>query len=168
VLVGHSFGANSAIELVTDFLAPAQITVDLLIQLDSVGASDDAVPAGVLQGINYYQVSTGLFEPQGESSVAGATNIQVEALYGVANSDISHTQIDCPLFDYTPSQYAALFGSQPDLHASIVDHITAACAIDVPALGRPGLAALVAALVAAAAVAAAAGHRRGAQRPSAG
>ena len=71
VLIGHSFGADSAIELVTDFLSPAGIPVDLLIQLDSVGIDDDVLPPGVFEGFNYYQISTGFFEPEGEPFVAG-------------------------------------------------------------------------------------------------
>lgn len=135
ILVGHSFGANSAIELVTDFLTPSGIHVDLLIQFDSVGASDDVLPAEVGQGLNFHQISTGLFEPQGTSNVVGSMNEQVEASYGVANSDITHTSIDCPLFAYSPPAYAALFGSQPDLYARIEDLIAALCASAVPSLG---------------------------------
>ena len=143
VLIGHSFGADSAIELVTDFLSPAGIPVDLLIQLDSVGIDDDVLPPGVFEGFNYYQISTGFFEPEGEPFVAGSTNYQVEDLYGVTNADITHTTIDCALFAYTQAAYAALFGSQPDLYSRIVDHIAVACVTAVPALGRMGVAVLV-------------------------
>jgi hypothetical protein len=109
VVAGHSSGANAAIELTTDFLMPAGIAVDLLVQFDSVGANDDVLPAGVAQGYNYHQVSTGGFlEPQGEMNVRDSTNVYVEDESNVLDSDITHTQIDCPLFERTPTGYAAL------------------------------------------------------------
>lgn len=138
ILVGHSFGGDAAVELAASFLGPAGIPVDLLIQLDSVGLGDEVLPPGVAQGFNYYQISTGLFEPQGETFVEGASNFQVETLYGVTNSDITHTTIDCPQFDYSDTAYAALFGSQPDLYARIEDHLAAVCGVAVPALGARG------------------------------
>ncbi len=148
VLAGHSFGANSAIEFTEDYLEPASITVDRLFLFDSVGASDDTLPSGVVQGLNYHQVSTVFWEPEGESNVVGATNVYVEGDYGVSNSDITHTEIDCPLFERTPTQYAALFGSQPDLYARVEDHVASLFVLPpVPALGIPGLIGLVAWLV---------------------
>jgi len=140
ILVGHSFGANSTIELVTDFLSPSGVGVDLLIQLDSVGVGDEVLPPGVLQGYNYYQISTSLFEPQGETFVAGSMNYKVEDLYGVTDSDITHTTIDCAFFAYSESAYTALFGSQPDLYARIADHLFVACAVAAPAIGPLGIA----------------------------
>jgi hypothetical protein len=150
VLAGHSFGANSAIELTTDFLVPAGIPVDLLVQFDSVGANDDVLPAGVAQAYNYHQVSTGgIFEPQGEQNVLGSTNVYVENEYGVLDSDISHTQLDCPMFERTPAAYAALFGSQPDLYARVEGHVAALCvAVAVPALGLPGVVGLIVVILA--------------------
>ena len=145
---GHSFGGDAAIELAESFLAPAGIDVDLLIQFDSVGVGDEVLPANVAEGINYYQVSTGLFEPQGEDFVAGSTNHQVEVLYGVTNSDISHTEIDCPLFDYTPAGYAALFGAQPDLYARIEERVEDLCVVAIPALSGGAVAVLALALLA--------------------
>ena len=145
VLAGHSFGANATIELTTDFLMPAGIPVDLLVQFDSVGANDNVLPAGVAQGYNYHQVSTGgFFEPQGEMTVQGSTNVYVENDYNVFDSDITHTQIDCPLFERTPADYAALFGSQPDLYARVESHVAVLYVAEaVPALGLPGIAALI-------------------------
>lgn len=134
ILAGHSFGGNSAIELVTDFLDPAGITVDLLIQFDSVGTSDDVLPSSVVEGINYHQTSTGIFEPQGVASVAGSSNYKVETLYGVGDSDITHTQIDCPLFERNPVDYAALFGTQPDLYERILQRVFEICVLPVPAM----------------------------------
>jgi hypothetical protein len=145
VLAGHSFGANAAVELTTDFLMPADIPVDLLVQFDSVGANDDVLPASVAQGYNYHQVSTGgFFEPQGEMNVEGSTNIYVESDYNVSDSDITHTEIDCPLFERTPAEYAALFGSQPDLYARVESHVGELFFAEaVPALGIPGIAVLI-------------------------
>lgn len=123
VLAGHSFGANSALEFTTGFLEPAGIPVDLLVQFDSVGANDDVLPASVAQGFNYHQVSTGFFEPQGTSNVQGAVNVYVEQDYAVADSAISHTEIDCPLFERNAADYAALFGTQPDLYERVEGHV---------------------------------------------
>jgi hypothetical protein len=159
VLAGHSFGANAAIELTTDFLMPAGIPVDLLVQFDSVGANDDVLPAGVAEGYNYHQMSTGFFEPEGEANVLGSTNVYVELDYGVSDSQITHTEIDCPLFERTSTEYAALFGSQPDLYARVEAHVAALCiSTPIPTLGLPGIAVLVFALIAAV-------HVAGTQRP---
>ncbi len=92
--------------------------------------------ANVVQGLNYHQVSTGLFEPQGESTVAGATNVYVEQDYGVSDADITHTEIDCPLFERSPSGYAALFGTQPDLYTRVEGHVAPLFDVAaVPSLG---------------------------------
>jgi len=92
IVIGHSLGGDSVIELANDFLNPAGITVNLSIQIDSVGVGDEVLPANIMMGINYFQISTGLFEPQGAMFVAGATNINVETLFGDAS--ITHTSID--------------------------------------------------------------------------
>jgi hypothetical protein len=96
VLIGHSFGGNSALQLANDFLKPAGVDIDLTIQIDSVAnfgsGWNDQLPTNVDVGINYYQISTGLFEPQGEDNVQGATNINVEVLFD--DTSITHTSID--------------------------------------------------------------------------
>jgi hypothetical protein len=149
ILAGHSFGANSAVEFATNFLEPAGIPVDWLFLFDSVGANDGVLPANVVGGFNYHQVSTGLFEPQGESTVQGATNVYVEQDYGVSDADITHTEIDCPLFERSESGYASLFGSQPDLYARIEDQVAPLFALRaVPGLGAPGAALLLSILAA--------------------
>ena len=149
VLAGHSFGANAAVELVLNFLTPNGIPVDLLVQFDSVGANDDVLPPGVAVGFNYHQISTGLFEPQGESNVIGATNVYVEMDYGVTDSQITHTEIDCPLFERTPGDYLALFGTQPDLYERVEAHVLQYCFSNaIPALGAPARVTLALALLA--------------------
>jgi pimeloyl-ACP methyl ester carboxylesterase len=96
VLIGHSFGGNSALQLADDFLSPLDVTVDLTVQIDPVknfiAGANDMLPGNVEVGFNYYQISTGFFEPQGEDFVSGATNINVEVLFNDAN--ITHTSID--------------------------------------------------------------------------
>ena len=97
ILIGHSFGGSSAIQLAENFLAPNGINVDLTFQIDSVdnpyGApSDNALPDNVNAGYNYYQISTGFFEPQGETFVEGATNINTEVFFN--DTTITHTNID--------------------------------------------------------------------------
>jgi len=94
VIGGHSFGGDSAIGLAEDFVFPDP--VDLTIQIDSVGVGDEVLPSNVRKGVNYYQISTGLLEPQGAMFVSGAENINFEAKYGT-NSDgtpMTHFSID--------------------------------------------------------------------------
>ncbi len=96
-LIGHSFGASSAIQLAGIFLAPENISVDLTFQIESVdnplgSPPGNVLPANVHAGYNYYQISTGLFEPQGETFVQGATNINTEVFFN--DPTITHTSID--------------------------------------------------------------------------
>jgi pimeloyl-ACP methyl ester carboxylesterase len=94
VLVGHSFGGNSALQLAENYLDP--VTVDLTVQIDPVKnffeGENDVLPANVEVGFNYYQISTGFFEPQGEDFVAGAANFNAEVLFN--DTSITHTSID--------------------------------------------------------------------------
>jgi len=106
VLIGHSFGANSALQLANNFLIPAGIDVDLTVQIDSVenfdGGWNDQLPTNVDVGFNYYQ--KGGF-PQGERNVVGATNIDAEIEFN--DTGITHTSID----------------NDDRLHEAIVQHI---------------------------------------------
>jgi pimeloyl-ACP methyl ester carboxylesterase len=97
VLIGHSFGGSSTLQLANDYLKPINLDVDLTIQIDPVqnfipGARNDVLPTNVDVGFNYYQISTSFFEPQGEDFVQGATNINAEILYN--DTTITHTSID--------------------------------------------------------------------------
>lgn len=96
-LVGHSWGGNALIRLAEQLLLPNGISVDASFQIDSVdifdfGLEDDVLPANVETGYNYYQIATEPFEPQGETFVLGATNINVEVLFN--DTTITHTSID--------------------------------------------------------------------------
>ena len=96
VLIGHSFGGHSTLQVANNYLHPLGVRVDLTIQIDSVtnfdGGTNNQLPTNVDVGINYYQISTGFLEPQGEDFVQGATNINTEVLFG--DTTISHTSID--------------------------------------------------------------------------
>jgi hypothetical protein len=96
VLVGHSFGGNSALQLADNYLNPLNVTVDLTVQIDPVKnfyeGANDVLPSNVEVGLNYYQISTGFIEPQGEDFVAGATNYNAEVLFN--DTSITHTSID--------------------------------------------------------------------------
>jgi pimeloyl-ACP methyl ester carboxylesterase len=96
VLVGHSFGGNSALQLADDYLSSLNVTVDLTVQIDPVKnlftGANDVLPDNVEVGFNYYQISTGFLEPQGEDVVNGATNINAEVLFN--DNTITHTSID--------------------------------------------------------------------------
>ncbi len=96
-LVGHSWGGNALIRLAEQQLLPNGMPVDATFQIDSVdifdlGLGDDVLPANVDRGFNYYQIATGLLEPQGEMFVLGAMNINVEVLFN--DPFITHTSID--------------------------------------------------------------------------
>ncbi len=95
VLIGHSWGGNSALQLAGEFLKPVGVDVDLTIQIDSISnpftGANDVLPTNVDVGINYYQ-PTGIFDLHGEDNVQGATNINVEALFN--DTSITHTSID--------------------------------------------------------------------------
>jgi hypothetical protein len=96
VLVGHSFGGNSALQLADNYLNPLNVTVDLTVQIDPVwnfgDGANDVLPSNVDVGFNYYQIATGFLEPQGEDFVVGATNINAEVLFN--DTSITHTSID--------------------------------------------------------------------------
>jgi pimeloyl-ACP methyl ester carboxylesterase len=96
VLIGHSFGGHSALQVANNNLKPEGIGVDLTIQIDSVanfdGGINNVLPTNVDVGFNYFQISTGFFEPQGVHVVTGATNINTEVLFG--DTSITHTSID--------------------------------------------------------------------------
>jgi hypothetical protein len=96
VLIGHSFGGHSALQVANNNLKPEGIGVDLTIQIDSVanfdGGVNNVLPTNVDVGFNYFQISTGFFEPQGVQVVTGATNINTEVLFG--DTSITHTSID--------------------------------------------------------------------------
>ena len=128
VVIGHSAGGAEAIELASDRRISA---VDVLVQLDSVGVGDEVLPRGVRRGLNYYQISTGLFQDiQGATSVGGSTDVYVEGLYQqqrVTDADITHTEIDDALFGRTAAEYARVFGSEPDLHDRITGKLMDTC-----------------------------------------
>jgi pimeloyl-ACP methyl ester carboxylesterase len=96
VLIGHSFGGNSALQLADEYLRPLSVTVDLTVQIDPVKnflpGANDVLPSNVEVGFNYYQISTGFLEPQGEDFVTGATNFNAEMLFN--DTSITHTSID--------------------------------------------------------------------------
>lgn len=92
IIIGHSLGGDAVIELTKDYLLPVNKFVDLTIQIDSVGVGDELIPGNVIKAFNYYQISTGLLEPQGATNVVGATNINVESLF--SDNTITHTSID--------------------------------------------------------------------------
>ena len=106
VLIGHSFGANSTLQLANNFLLAEGVDVDLTVQIDSVenfdGGWNDQLPANVEVGFNYYQI--GGF-PSGEQNVQGATNINAEVLFN--DTSITHTSLD----------------NDARLHAEIAQHI---------------------------------------------
>jgi pimeloyl-ACP methyl ester carboxylesterase len=79
ILIGHSWGADSAIE-VANKLKKLGIKVDLLIQIDSVGAGDATLPDNVEQGINY-QGKKSNFPSEGD--VTGSENKK----YGTGHMD---------------------------------------------------------------------------------
>ena len=95
VVIGHSFGGNSTLQLANNFLLPAGVDVDLTIQLDSVenfdGGWNNQLPTNVDVGFSYHQIATP-GDVQGEVNVQGATNINAEVLLN--DTSITHFTID--------------------------------------------------------------------------
>lgn len=92
--------------------------VDLTVQIDSVGGSDELLPSNVKQGLNYWQyepdplrelqldavfpvaqIITGQGIKQGTPYVEGAININVEKLLGVPDTEIDHYTIFAKIQD---------------------------------------------------------------------
>jgi hypothetical protein len=83
IVIGHSYGGDTAILLANE-LKKRNRRVDLLVQVDSVGSSDDVLPSNVAKGINYYQaddnpISSGRFKVQQE--VIKSTNLDVNRVF---------------------------------------------------------------------------------------
>jgi RHS repeat-associated protein len=83
VVIGHSFGGDSAIEIVED-LAEEGIEVQLVIQIDSVGVGDEELPNNAQDGVNIYSTS--------REGVNGATHVEGSRNIGLDGT--SHTEID--------------------------------------------------------------------------
>ena len=75
VLIGHSIGADEAVETAED-LRKLGICVDLLVQIESIGIGDEVKPANVERGVNIW--STSLAGLDGANSVEGSENIGVD------------------------------------------------------------------------------------------
>ncbi len=101
IVIGHSYGGDTAILLANE-LKKRNRRVDLLIQVDSVGSSDDVLPSNVAKGINYYQaddnpMSIGRFKVQQE--VINSTNLDVNRVFRnelITNNNypLNHGSID--------------------------------------------------------------------------
>lgn len=121
VAIGHSLGGRAAIELAHS-LGPTPRdpiggrNLDLLVQVDSVGTglAGNTKPTAVERGVNYFQNSTGILEPQGARQIFGSENIDVEEL--LDDPSITHTSID----------------DDPELHELIADDVRAAIRNDRP------------------------------------
>jgi hypothetical protein len=84
VLIGHSLGADEAIET-AHLLEKKGICVDLLIQIESIGIGDEELPDNVHKGVNLWSTSLDGFV-DGATSVEGSENIEVD--------NTTHTDID--------------------------------------------------------------------------
>lgn len=102
VLIGHSFGGEGAV-ILSNLLNVFGVTVDKLVQIESVGILSDLKPNNVTTGLNYSQESTGMgpfgIEPQGERMVGGSTNVDGELHLPLDEGQIelTHRNIDCNL-----------------------------------------------------------------------
>ena len=84
IIVGHSFGGDTAVEVAQD-LEKKGIKVDLLIQIDSVGVGDEKKPDNVTVGVNIHTAGDG-DGLDGAENVGGSENIPLDGT--------SHTDID--------------------------------------------------------------------------
>ena len=83
IVIGHSYGGDKAIVFANE-LKKFNRRVDLLVQVDSVGSSDDVLPSNVTKGINYYQadddpIFLGRFKVQ--QQVINSTDLDVNRVF---------------------------------------------------------------------------------------
>lgn len=88
IIIGHSYGADSANSLAKT-LSNRNVTINMLVQIDTVGLFDDDIPSRVDTLINYYQINdkTGFVE----QNISGAENINANERF---DKTLIHTTID--------------------------------------------------------------------------
>lgn len=86
VLIGHSVGGDSVLEVACDELEDQ--TVHLTIQIDPVGVANNRKPDNVKAAINYYDKEYLITADY----VVGAANVEVEDIFN--DTTITHTRID--------------------------------------------------------------------------
>ncbi|NCT52270.1 MAG: DUF2974 domain-containing protein [Microcystis aeruginosa G13-03] len=134
IVIGHSYGGDTAILLAKE-LKKRNRRVDLLVQVDSVGSSDDVLPSNVAKGINYYQanddpISSGRFKVQ--QKVINSTNLDVNRVF--RNELISN------------NSYPLNHGSIDDsnvVHQAIIQQTLNAIAVKAQSEPKPGCQATV-------------------------
>jgi pimeloyl-ACP methyl ester carboxylesterase len=83
VLIGHSFGADSSIEI-AEQLGEININVSKMVLIDSIGFDDDQIPSNVGSALNLHSTSGDGID--GEADIKGALNVGLD--------ETSHTDID--------------------------------------------------------------------------
>jgi len=101
IVIGHSYGGDTAILLAKE-LKKLNRRVDLLVQVDSVGISDDVLPSNVAKGINYYQANDdpiSFLQIRVQQEVIKSTNLDVNRVFRnelISNNSypLNHVSID--------------------------------------------------------------------------
>lgn len=88
IIIGHSLGGDSSIDLAREL--GNQQPVNLLVQIDSVGYSDDTVPGNVNQAVNYFQSH--------QANVAGfrEVNRNVQGSENINATERLNLDAECP------------------------------------------------------------------------
>ncbi len=91
ILVGHSLGGDTAVEIADEFdsLAQGFRPIDLLVTIDAVGFSNDIIPQNVKQHLNVFG-ETGLFLNDGPHVARREEKTAVRNIL----SPLDHTEID--------------------------------------------------------------------------
>lgn len=78
ILVGHSFGGDSAVEVANELntLEHGFRKVDLLVTIDSVGANNDIIPTNVKKNLNYFSEDIFLSDEPNVARNAKKTDVQ--------------------------------------------------------------------------------------------
>jgi hypothetical protein len=106
ILVGHGFGADSAVEISQELntIENGFRTIDLLVTLNSVGTDNDFIPQNVTKNLNFLTADNGWFDdgpniatnykrtkvenylrPEDHSDLDDTTDVQIEVLNAINN-----------------------------------------------------------------------------------
>jgi hypothetical protein len=106
ILVGHGFGADSAVEVAQELntIDNGFRTIDLLVTMNSVGTNNDFIPQNVSKNINFLTADNGWFDdgpniannykrtqvenylrPEDHSDLDDTTDVQIEILNEINN-----------------------------------------------------------------------------------
>lgn len=101
ILVGHSFGGDSAVEIANELntLEHGFRKVDLLVTIDSVGANNDIIPTNVKKNMNYFSEDLFLSDEPNVARNAKKTDVQ-NYLRNEGHTEIDdHTEVQSDILE---------------------------------------------------------------------